>query len=572
MVRIHPPQLLSARPLQVRKSFTILPAAVLLLHALIALHAARHLSPTWDEIAYPAAGLAQIRTGQLKLNTVNPYLSKIIYAVPLLFTPVELPFNDPSWSTADEYRFGYAFTFHNVVDAKEIVFLSRVPVVVFSVLTGLLLYLWIASACGPIGGLLALMCYVTTPALLSRASVAQLEMPMYFFILSAIIAHERWFESNNRRYLQLSAILTGFGALCKLVVLPLIPTFVLLNLFFHPATPAMRQRWWSIASFLGLSGAVFLSGYLPWSGGVAALVKTARNLVTFDQILPYYWAGKTSENVSALVSWPAFFAKAPLHTLVAAAAGWWAWREGRARETARVHLAVFFAACLGSVLFFKHAVSTIQLSPAYLAVAGLAGGLAFSWKKGWGPRCAIVALFALGAADVFSVHPNYIAYFNPLAGGANRGYRWLADSDQDWGQSLPALAAFQRKEGNPPMVLCYSGSGDPVAYGISYQDLLSPALATRERKDFLYPDEDRPRYLAVGTKVLQSEPRFFSWLSTSMTPKTVVGQTFLVYDVSHNADAFGWMSEIYRFTGRPEQARKAALWEKQISASTDNPT
>ncbi len=397
-------------------------------------------------------------------------------------------------------------------------------------------------------------------------------MPMYFFIVGAIVAHDRWFSTNDRRWLLAAGALTGVGALCKLVVLPLIPTFILLNLFFHPAKPAMARRVLSIAALLATAVAVFLAGFLPWSGGLAALAKTARNLVTFDQILPYYWAGATSDHVSALVTWPAFLAKAPLHALLAAGVGAWAWRQAREGASALLHLSVFFASCLGSVLFFKHAVSTIQLSPAYLSVAGLGGGLAFAWRKGWVPRCAIAAVFLLGAADVFSVHPNYLAYFNRVVGGSDRGYRWLADSDQDWGQSLPALSAFLKNEGSPGVVLCYSGSGDPVAYGISYQDLLSPALATRERKDFLYLDADRPRFLAVGTKVLQSEPRFLAWVSKAMTPKTVVGQTFLVYDVSRNADAFAWMGEIYRLTGRPEQARKAAVWENQIRASMEKPT
>jgi hypothetical protein len=51
-------------------------------------------------------------------------------------------------------------------------------------------------------------------------------------------------------------------------------------------------------------------------------------------------------------------------------------------------------------------------------------------------RRAIVyggALFMI--VTVVAVHPQYLSYFNPLAGGSAAGYRWLQDSNYDWGQN-----------------------------------------------------------------------------------------------------------------------------------------
>jgi hypothetical protein len=40
------------------------------------------------------------------------------------------------------------------------------------------------------------------------------------------------------------------------------------------------------------------------------------------------------------------------------------------------------------------------------------------------------------------------------------------ESNVDWGQDLPRLAAWQREHGPRPLRLFYFGSADPAAYGV----------------------------------------------------------------------------------------------------------
>ena len=62
------------------------------------------------------------------------------------------------------------------------------------------------------------------------------------------------------------------------------------------------------------------------------------------------------------------------------------------------------------------------------------------------------------------VHPNYLAYFNEAAGGPSRGWRWLVDSNIDWGQDLPLLAKWQREHPDRPVHLKYFGTVEPELY------------------------------------------------------------------------------------------------------------
>lgn len=75
-------------------------------------------------------------------------------------------------------------------------------------------------------------------------------------------------------------------------------------------------------------------------------------------------------------------------------------------------------------------------------------------------------LLAVLVAENLAVYPHYRAYFTPLVGGPAQGYRYLVDSNLDWGQDLPGLADFQREHQIEKLYLGYFGSADPAAYGV----------------------------------------------------------------------------------------------------------
>ena len=84
---------------------------------------------------------------------------------------------------------------------------------------------------------------------------------------------------------------------------------------------------------------------------------------------------------------------------------------------------------------------------------------------------ATVAMLAWHVAESVTIRPDYLAYFNQLAGGPSEGYKHLADSSLDWGQDLPALKQWLDREGlqRPGagnVYLSYFGTARPEYYGI----------------------------------------------------------------------------------------------------------
>ena len=117
--------------------------------------------------------------------------------------------------------------------------------------------------------------------------------------------------------------------------------------------------------------------------------------------------------------------------------------------------------------------------------------------RGWrGARLVLPLLFVLHSASVFRISPHYASYFNELFGGAANGYRYLIDSNIDWGQDLPSLRKFLAERGIGKVQLAYFGHCLPEQYGINYEPLSLPP---------------KPGYAAISISLLQGQPYLLTY-------------------------------------------------------------
>jgi hypothetical protein len=81
-------------------------------------------------------------------------------------------------------------------------------------------------------------------------------------------------------------------------------------------------------------------------------------------------------------------------------------------------------------------------------------------------KLILLSLAVLLAAEDASSFPNYIGFFNFIL--APHRVQLLSDSNLDWGQDLPLLAAWQHNHPDTPLYFEYFGQCDPAVYGIRY--------------------------------------------------------------------------------------------------------
>lgn len=144
---------------------------------------------------------------------------------------------------------------------------------------------------------------------------------------------------------------------------------------------------------------------------------------------------------------------------------------------------------------------------------------------------AVFLLLAWQFISVVSVYPYFLAYFNELAGGPDNGYKYVADSNLDWGQDLKRLKKWVDANNIDKIYIDYFGGADARYY---FKEKYAQWWGTKNPKEML-----KGSYFAVSATFLQAgrgtpapgfdQPTdFYNWLN-NYTPVTIIGHSIFVY-------------------------------------------
>jgi hypothetical protein len=127
------------------------------------------------------------------------------------------------------------------------------------------------------------------------------------------------------------------------------------------------------------------------------------------------------------------------------------------------------AAFLGAAMLAKLNIGLRHILPIYPFVLLLAGyaiaRLCAARRKPF--RFMLAALWLLAIVEFAFVCPHYLAFFNQFVGGPRNGYKYLVDSNIDWGQDLKGLKHWMDQHDVHHVNLSYFGTADPDYYKIN---------------------------------------------------------------------------------------------------------
>jgi hypothetical protein len=144
--------------------------------------------------------------------------------------------------------------------------------------------------------------------------------------------------------------------------------------------------------------------------------------------------------------------------------------SGRAETAwwiATIPAGLYFAvACLGGMnLGVRHVLPTwtVALGVGAAAVTVACGG--HRWRS-----VLVGLLILISVIESAAWSGSRIGFFNRVALAIAPKAFWLADSNLDWGQDLPALRRWRLANPDGPLLLSYFGTADPSAYGLRYEN------------------------------------------------------------------------------------------------------
>ena len=523
-------------------------------------------SQTIDEAMHLAAGYSYLAKRDFRIEPQNPPLIKELLALPL-FLAYRLPFNpDPQqWRDADGFSIGRDLLYKSTIPADQMLAWSRLPNLLFGVLLVALTGWWAYRLWGNRAALLAMALAALEPNLVAHSSLVTTGIGVTLFIFLTVYLFWEYVNRPRWTFLVGTGISTGMALVAKysaVLLIPIIALIVAASLLrgskpdvpfpktWNPNTP--RHKLLHAAAVLSLilfvallaiPPAYLFQGFKPWLSGFQQF------LTLSQEGLPAFFFGEYSWH-----NWwgyfpLAFLIKTPVGSLVLVTISVVFYRTG---SPLGYRQALFLV--LPVTLIFlamtqaKTNIGLRHILPVYPFLFVLASRTATLRLRR--PSLALLLIgipLACTAISSLRIAPHQLAYFNESIGGPEQGYRYLSDSNLDWGQDLKGLKAYIEREKLPIIYLSYFGTAPPAYYGIRYQDVASKGALGPPPPEKLPADAPR-KILAISAYNLQDVSKadnpLFRWLWTRR-PIAKIGYSIFVYDLTNDQEGIIKLEETY---------------------------
>ncbi|HUO08159.1 MAG TPA: glycosyltransferase family 39 protein [Phycisphaerae bacterium] len=478
----------------------IMVVLIIVLHCGIVLFEGAKDGPGWDEVGHFAAGLEHWYHGRFQLFSVNPPLVRLVVLAPVALAKVA---KDPDECLGErgpggrpEFMIGAQIASAAKSSYFSMLTAARWTYLLFSLLAAWVCYRWSVKLWGNLGGLISLLLWCLSPTVLTFSHIITPDLGAAAVGIFALYSFRHWLEVPTPARLILAGIAIGLAELSKSTWLILIPLLPILWLLLR----VMDQRFnWRLCfreggqliGVLGITWFVLNLGYgfegsfstlgtfkfisSPLGGQVEVdgpphpgnrfrgtilegvpVPLPANYLIGIDYMK---WEFEHKE-------WSYLNGKWQL-------GGWWYYYIfGLAVKEPIGNWAIFFVATIITIscrrrlrairddvvillgtmtcIFvfvscqtgFSHHIR-YMLPAVPMAVIWMGGAsLLLNRRDRLISRLVTWGCLGWSAASSLSVFPHHMSYFNEIAGGPRNGYKYLDDSNLDWGQDLHYVKAW----------------------------------------------------------------------------------------------------------------------------------
>lgn len=481
-------------------------------------------SPVADEAAHHVpTGYVFLKTGDFVYATDSPVLARYIAAFPLLFMDVKLPLERSFWARDDRAEFSREFLYdlnRNIVD--RIIIFARIPMIALGAFGGIFLFFWTKRHYGSQVAILTSIFYFLSPNILAHSRFATTDIAATVFIMCSVLTF--WDLLQDPRYKQalVAGAFLGLAMLAKYSALLLLPAYFVLA-FVALTARALSREEKSGNVFLMFLFCLFTSFLLLWAGYAFEFKPFLQDALRPDEKVEFFrsflhrafpLAGEEfiGKWTSALYTVPiplrsyalgvmgvlkhgaegartffmgtwshnghpayyvlAFLLKTPIPIIISFFIGIITSLKNKSNRLLSAYLMLI-------VIFFTVMASRSNLQlglryilPVYPFIFVISAlGLEIFFHSGQLKKMmGVVLVLWLCLVQIF-IWPDYLSYFNISVGGPRGGYKYLRDSNLDWGQDLPAVKDYMDDERIEYVKMDYFGEGDPSYYDIEFKNI-----------------------------------------------------------------------------------------------------
>jgi len=544
-------------------------------------------SGTTDEVAHIPAGYSYINQLDYRLNPEHPPLAKVLAGIPLQFLHLKGLFSNWSWAEINQWEAGWNLIYRLGNNADQILSWSRLPMILLTIGLGLTIFFWIKSLYGKKIALIILLLYAFCPTFLAHGHLVTTDIAATFGFVVAVWSFVHFLEKKTWGSLVWAGVLFGIAQTMKFSCFLLIPILFLILivrlLLFKNGEGFWTKFWPHFGRYILILVIGFVAVWLiytPFTWNMPPEVEhkvIEKNLRPDDsrtlglrkffhhfennkitRPLGHYLLGlslvfgRTAGGNNTYIlghysnkgfSWyfpVAWIVKIPLAIDIFIVLGLTLlFVYGFRGKEDKWRLWYLFIPWLiywlitlkGSLnIGIRHLLPTVPFI--YLFVARTIHPIInandkFSFVKQRSLQVFVVLLLVWYILSSILSYPFYLAYFNELTWGKPK-YKFLVDSNLDWGQDLKRLANFVEKNNIQKIKIDYFGGGIPTYYidkdkVITWHSDQGPATG----------------WFAISATYFQfsklagiEEKKWdYAWLEP-IKPMTIIGDSILVYNIT----------------------------------------
>ena len=511
--------------------------------------------------------MALIDRDQYPYDNQHPPLARLASAIGPHMAGARLTTDAFEHSNGSGVEAGKQLLYHSTVPYTTVLDLARLGMLPFLIVLVFALWNWVRRYHGVRSAWIACGFLLSTPPILGHAGVVALDVPVTALCILSFYFLIHWLEAPTARRAALLGLATGLAISTKLSALPFIgcgalalltaqalrvPHDSIKRFSTHVATGLLalliivitvialygpRLIYLTTPEFTPSRALDFIAGDHGWLHDAAyrfaSRVRVPLGVQEFPlNILGVEWHNAHGHQAfllgqTDLMGWWYFYlvalaVKTPLPLLLMGLAGLTMLARSGWRERSVPLLAA--PLCFASILVFCCLYSHINIGVRHVLVLYplLAIGAAAFAVRAWtlfpqrGPHFVLCALLGWQAATLITSYPDYLAYFNVIAG--NHPERILVDSDLDWGQDLKRLSLELARRQVPMVHVAYMGTADLKLEHLPTFQLLAPG-------------EPTTGWIAIDMLSMKENRDGYAWLS-SARPVQRVGKSIDLYYIA----------------------------------------
>ncbi len=249
------------------KRHYFLASILIIATSIIAIASAWHDSPIVDEVPHIGSAYSYVSLQSYQFNPEHPPLAKDLAGLAMSTLDLKAPAQIQRPSN-DQWNFGRQLIYSSGNDAIKVVHTAKLPLILFFVFSGIIIFAWTRKIYGDKAALLATALFCLSPTVIAHSRLVTTDVPALFGVLLSSYFFIGYLKNQTKKNFWLAVLTFGISELTKFSMVLLVPYFGIITVLW---AIGHRYSFKELISSLGKTVAVIALGFILVVGPIYQL-------------------------------------------------------------------------------------------------------------------------------------------------------------------------------------------------------------------------------------------------------------------------------------------------------------